>query len=137
MSMRLTWKDGVATLLVAAVVGMYWAYLANVELPLVSEPRALGVAAIVVGLAACAVGSTTTAGTRFASALGVFAAVPGFAAIIAIVTGSGVALAVLVGGIVVMWLAATVQHASGHPAGVTDGDVHRMIDEERHTPARR
>jgi hypothetical protein len=56
--MRLTWKDGAATVLTAGVAALYVAFLAGAQLPLVSGPRVLAGVALVAGLGACAIGGS-------------------------------------------------------------------------------
>jgi Na+-transporting methylmalonyl-CoA/oxaloacetate decarboxylase gamma subunit len=133
--MRLTWRDGVATLLTAAVAGLYWAYLAGADLPLVSGPRALAGAVLVIGLGACAIGGggLTADGmrSRYGRSMSAFAAVPGIAALVTIITGNGVILAVLVTSVVAMWLVATLRHAFVEPGGIADEELHRLIERER------
>jgi hypothetical protein len=138
--MRLTWRDGASTLLTAAVVGLYWAYLADANLPLVAGPRALAGTVMVIGLAACAIGggdlTAATERSRYGRVMGAFAAVPGVAGLVTIITGDTVALAIMVGSVVVMWLIATIRHAVTAPAQISDKDLHRMIDREHDTRLR-
>lgn len=101
---------------------------------LVSGPRALAVAAMIIGLGACAIGGGRMTDqdrrSRYGRAMGAFAAVPGRAGLIAIITGSEVALAVLVGSIVAMWLAATIRHMVTGPSEIADADLQQMIERE-------
>jgi hypothetical protein len=113
--MRLTWKDGIATVLTAGIVALYAAYVADEKLPLVSGPRVLAGLILVVGLTACAIGGTAIAKDGSAgltvyvgSTLGAAAFL---AALITMITGAGSTLAILVGVTVALWLLATVRHA--------------------------
>jgi hypothetical protein len=78
--MKLTWRDGVATVLVAATGGLYIAYLAGADLPLAGSPRALAVVALTAGIGACAVGGapsqTMTRYSGWMTTLGVAMFVP-------------------------------------------------------------
>jgi hypothetical protein len=53
-SVRLGWRDGVATLLVAAIVVPYVGYLARGGMPFVRDPRGMAAVGLVLGLAAVA-----------------------------------------------------------------------------------
>jgi hypothetical protein len=115
--MRLTWKDGLATGLAGAVVALYVAFRAGADLPLVSGPRALAGAVLLLGFAGCALGgsgvspagkgSATVVRYTISSVLGVIALVAGLWALF---TGNGVALAVLVVATVAIWAVATTYH---------------------------
>jgi hypothetical protein len=116
--MALNWKDGVATLLTAGAVGVYAALLADAGLPLVSTPRTVALAVLVLGVAACAIGARVplNEADRVGGAVGALskvAALAGIAGLVAIVTGSEPVLAVFVGLTVLLWLATTVRHAIG------------------------
>jgi hypothetical protein len=111
--MRLTWKDAAATVLTAGVVALYAAYLAGAGLPLVSGPRVVAAVALVAGLGACAVGGTDLdRASRWTTYTGAtLGGVAILAALVAMTTGLGAALAVLVGATVVLWVMATARHA--------------------------
>jgi hypothetical protein len=53
--MKIGWRDGVATLLVAAVVVPYIGYLVRGSAPFIHDPRGMAATALVLGLAAAAV----------------------------------------------------------------------------------
>jgi hypothetical protein len=112
--MRLTWRDAMATVLTAGIVALYAAYLAGEDLPLVSGERVLAGLILVVGLVACAVGSTAmTTGASAGLAVhvgGTLGAAAFLAALITMVTGAAGTLAILVGVTVALWLFATVRH---------------------------
>src|SRR5439155_21151992 len=55
-TMRLTWKDGLATVLTAGIVALYVAFVAGADLPLLSSARGIAVAALVLGIGGCAAG---------------------------------------------------------------------------------
>lgn len=113
--MRLTWRDAMATVLTAGIVALYAAFLAGENLPLVSGARVLAGLILIVGLVACAVGSTamtTGASTGLTVYVGgTLGAAAFLAALITMVTGAGSTLAILVGVTVALWLFATVRHA--------------------------
>lgn len=124
--MRLTWRDAVATALTAIVVALYVGYRYDVGLSLVSNPRVLAATAFVLGVVACIVGGRVSPSTQGRAAarssrwFNFFGTVASIAAIAVLITGSEVLLALLVGVIVALWLAATARHlfladqSSGH-----------------------
>jgi hypothetical protein len=135
--MRLSWKDGGATLLVGAAVTLYFAYVMDAGLPLVSGPRVLSAVVFALGLAACVVGAQMpgmTADRKTDNWAGVFSMFGGLAfvaAAVTVVTGSGWPLAVLVATVVTMWALATTRHAVAHlrRPQATDARTHERIEE--------
>ena len=106
--MRVTWRDGIATLLVAAVVVPYVGYLINGTMPFIQDPRGMATTGLVLGLAAAlVVGRAGFAGTwgRTAAVLGGLTGAVGLATLIWAEEGtlSEVLLAVFIGGIIVTW----------------------------------
>lgn len=114
--MRLTWKDAAATALVGGALSLYAGFLAGAGLPLVSGPRMLALAVLVLGVAACVTGGSVlaTAGgepaTPLARWFSFFGTIAFVTAVLVMITGSEPLLAVLVGTIVMLWLAATLRH---------------------------
>jgi hypothetical protein len=124
--MRLTWRDGLATVLVAAAAVLYALWAAGSVMPGVST-RWMTVIAFALGMAACTanrrelgeVYGATREGPRpsglytaLATVLGVVMLV---AAIPAFVLASKVMLATLGATMVALWLIATGRHAvTGH-----------------------
>jgi hypothetical protein len=116
--MRLTWRDGVTTVLAVAVVLATMAVVEEWGWPLLGSYRAGGVVLLVLGFGMCALsGSSQTTSMRSpytvtTSILGVLAL--GFAiwAIIADTQAPFVALAI---DIVLLWLVSTMHHAIGSP----------------------
>lgn len=119
--MRLTWRDGLATVLVTAAAVLYALWAADVVMPGVST-RWMTVIAFALGMAACTanqrelgeVYGATREGQRpsglyivLATALGVVMLVAG---ILAFVLASEAMLATLVAGMVALWLIATARH---------------------------
>jgi hypothetical protein len=137
--MRLTWKDGVTTLLTAAVAALYVAFLAGADLPLASSLRAMAAIAFVAGVAGCALGGGPDRDAAQARSAkwygGIFGTTALVAGVVALITGNEIALAILVGSIVVLWLASTIRHAFAGPgqARVSDRDLHRLIDQDSRT----
>lgn len=135
--MRLTWKDAVATLFVAAVVAVYVAFLNGTSAWLISSARGATTAVLVLGfVGGCMLGAAADAYTgsksRAAEVLTAIATVLGVvalaAAIIGLITASTVALAVLFGATIALWLVATARHAFTAPAGPVRGrDTHEVI----------
>lgn len=116
--MKLSWHDAAATLVVAVAAGLYWAFVANAGLPLVSGPRVLAVVMFVLGVTACAVGGgvvpadTEAQGHSRSVWSRVFAAHGALAfalMVFVLVTGSTGALAGLTALIVGLWLVTTVR----------------------------
>ena len=120
--MRLTWRDGLTTLLVAAAAVLYALWAATALMPGVST-RWMTVIAFALGMAACTAnqrelgevyGATPGAPrppgsyVMLATALGIAILVVG---IVAFVMASQAMLATLVATMVALWLLATVRHA--------------------------
>jgi hypothetical protein len=127
--MRLTWKDAVATVFMAAIVVIYVAFLNSTTAWLISSARGTAAAVLVLGIVGgCGMsaaaeqyqGKRAWAYTSFASVLGATALVAG---VIALITASTVALAILVGATLALWLVATARHTFTPPA-VPDGSRH-------------
>ena len=116
--MKLTWKDAVSTVFMAAIAVIYVSFLNSTTAWLISSARGTAAAVLVLGIVGgCGMGAAAEqyqgkqawAYTSFASVLGAAVLV---AAVIALITASTVALAILVGATLVLWLVATVRHAS-------------------------
>jgi len=120
--MRLSWRDGLATLLVAAAAGLYGLWAADALMPGLSV-RWMTVIAFALGFTACLadqremgeVYGATREGPRppgsyvaVPTALGVVMLVAG---VLAFVLASQVMLATLVAAMVGLWLLATGRHA--------------------------
>jgi hypothetical protein len=112
--MRLTWRDGVSTMLVLACGVIFFAVTDAWGWPLLSSFGAGSAALLVVGLAACIVGGsnmktfdTSDPMVVGSSTIGVFA----FAvAIYGIINGSETAFAILATTIAVLWVVTTIHH---------------------------
>ena len=120
--MRLTWRDGLATVLVGAVAVLYALWAAGALMPGVST-RWMTVIAFALGAAACTANQrelgelyrATGEGQRtsglyiaLATALGIVLLAAG---ILAFALASEAMLATLVAAMIALWLIATVRHA--------------------------
>lgn len=113
--MGLTWKDGTATLLVVAIGVLTWAYYTDQGWPGLSGPRVVAVVVFLIGVAICVTTSrnlnakevTLRPIDRIMRAHGIGAFL---LTLWAAISGSEVALGILVGLIGVMWLGSTVYH---------------------------
>ena len=136
--MKLTWKDAVSTVFMAAIVVIYVSFLNSTTAWLISSARGTAAAVLVLGMVGgCGMsaaagqyqGNQTWAYTSFARVLGAAALVAG---VIALITASTVALAILVAATLALWLAATVRHASGPRSALTGSrDTHEVIHPEK------
>ena len=116
--MRITWRDGVATVLVAIAVVLYVLWLAGIEVVGASSVKALGAVILGLGLVASVIAVVYGVGRwagcpprvylAMASAIGLLALVAGVAVL---VTANEVWLGTLVAATVVLWPMATVRHA--------------------------
>ena len=105
------WRAAVATVPVLFTVALSVDYLADGTAMGIHDVRTMAVTALLLALTAAVLGAWSRTGA--AKWLGVPALA---AAILALVTGSGIALAVLVGLITVLWVVSTVGHLRT-PAG--------------------
>ena len=138
--MRLTWKDAVATLFMAAIVAVYAAFLNGTSLWLISSARGTTAAVLVLGMVGgCSLSAASMReGDRSRSArvyrviANTLGAIAGIAAVVGLITASTFALAVLVTATVALWLVATVRHAFTGPAEPVRGrDTHEVIHPEK------
>ena len=113
--MRLTLRDFVATILVAAIGIPYVGYLVNGEMPFIKDPRGMSAVGLILGAAAFLVlrtgnahdrmGTVETGATIVSLALGLVALV------FAEAGAAEVLLAVFMGSIAVVWLLELADHA--------------------------
>jgi hypothetical protein len=121
IEMRLTWRDGVTTLLMALVVAVALAVTQRGDWPLLGSYRS-GVGVLgVVGITMCSIGSSLEA-SSFRSPLVRFASVLGGVAVVLIVAGliagTETLFLTLAADIAVLWVVATLRHAlEGRPEG--------------------
>jgi hypothetical protein len=126
--MKLTLRDLVATILVAAIAIPYVGYLVNGEMPFIKDARGMAGVGLVLGAAAYLV---MRAGTPFdrlgkmETAVAVVSLVLGLVALaFAEAAAAEVLLAVFMGSIFVVWAVELMDHAGvfsghGHPSGLT------------------
>jgi hypothetical protein len=138
--MGLTWKDGVSTLVMGAVVAVYLAFLNGTNLWLISSARGTTAAVLILGVAGgwmlSGAGdlyrdqqSPSVRAWRMIAA--VWGAVALAAAVAGLASGSTVALAVLVAATGALWLAATMRHALTLPPGpARSRDTHEVIHQD-------
>jgi len=119
--MRLTWKDGVTTLLVVAIVLVTTAVVQGWDWPLLGSYRAGTVALVVLGMGMCATAGSTIQSFSMRNAyilttsiLGMLALVFAIWALISNTQEPFVALAI---DTVLLWLVSTMHHAIGSPPG--------------------
>ena len=135
--MGLTWRDGVATLFMAVIAAIYVAFLGGTSAWLISSARGTTTAVLVLGMVGgCAIGAVGQLYTgnqpqparvlrAIATILGLTALIAG---VIALITGSTVALAVLVAATFALWLLSTARHAFTHrPGAGIHRDEHEVI----------
>lgn len=116
--MRLTWKDAGATLLVAAAVAVSVPFLTGAEVPLMAGARPLAAAVFGLGVAACivngigmSIAQLDRVADGWARGLAWLATLAFVALIATLISGDRIALGVLVGTVVLMWLLTSVRHA--------------------------
>ncbi len=106
---HLTWRDGAATLLVAALVAAYAGWLVLGSMPLVHSAGDVAAIAFIFGFAACLVAARPDAmSLRLAALTGVLLVGLGIAAL---VSENGAVLAVFVALTVTMFAVSTARHA--------------------------
>ena len=137
--MRLTWRDAATTLFMAAVVAIYILHLNGTDGWLVSSTRETAAAIFVLGMfGGCVLGADSdvfqTDRTPRTKLYAVLASLIGFTAlaagIAAVITGSGVALAILFGATMALWVLSTVRHAFTKPRPpALSRDTHEVIDQ--------
>jgi hypothetical protein len=114
--MRLTFRDHMATLLVAGIAVPYLGYLVFGMMPFILNARGMAGTGMVLGLTACIIGARTGDGLDAGFwLLGLLGAATLAAGISALVSGNGTLLALFMGGIGVLWLLSTLRHAYAVP----------------------
>ena len=139
--MRLTWRDAVATLFVAAIVAVCAAFATGTDLWLISSVRGTTAVVLLLGMGGCTFGSAselyrkaqsqaTETVTVVESTLGAAALI---AAVTALITGSAYALTVLATATIAVWLTATIRHLFTAPRRepATGRDAHEVIPPAR------
>jgi hypothetical protein len=129
--MRLTWRDGVATLLVALIGVPYVGYLLQGEMPFIKDPRGMSAVGLVLGVAAFFVARRPSrephdAVTTAEDVLGVVAFGVGvIALILAEAAVAETLLAIFMAAIAVVWAVQMLHHAGVLSAGEGMRAVHR------------
>jgi len=127
--MKLTIRDAIASVLVAAILVPYVGYLWQGEMPFIKDPRGMSATALILGLAAfLTAGRKTDTGplTKVELGLGLVSFGIGVVALVLAETAAAeVLLAVFIATIVVVWAVQMLHHAglihtgktgtAGHP----------------------
>lgn len=117
--MRLTWRDGVATLLAAAVVLVATSVVQGWEWPLLGSYRAGSVAILILGMGMCATGNSATQSGSMKDPYVATTSALGFVtlgiAIWAIVANTETSMIALVVSTITLWAISTIAHAVGYP----------------------
>jgi hypothetical protein len=112
--MRLTWRDGITTLLAALVAVIYVAFTYGWAIPVVDDARGATLLLGAIGLSMCIVGgsgSTIVSNNTWIAPLGVLG-VASFSLVIAgLITGWEGAVPLLAAIIGLMWAVSTARHA--------------------------
>lgn len=109
--MRLTWRDGVATLLVGAATAVYVCNMMSVPMPMIIDWGDVAAAALLLGFVACVIDEWTVKHAvlvRTLSALSVSTLCVGIAAM---ATESEFLVSVVVAMLVTLWAVTTLAHA--------------------------
>jgi NhaP-type Na+/H+ or K+/H+ antiporter len=113
--MKLTLRDLIATVVVAAIGVPYIGYLLNGEMPFIKDPRGMSAVGLVLGAVAYLVLRSTNAHDRVGEVETVAVIVSlalGFAALVlAEAAAADVLLAVFMGSILVVWAFELIDHA--------------------------
>jgi hypothetical protein len=118
--MRDAWRDGLATLLVAAAVGVYLAWVFESPISGFTRPTEIAVAVLVLGVAASVSAVVPGFGALWhgskvylvgASVLGIVAFGAG---LYTVVGGDATALAAFVAATVLLWAISTMRHVMGY-----------------------
>ena len=117
--MKLTMRDLIATLMVAAIGVPYIGYLVNGEMPFLQDPRGMSAVGLILGAGAFFVLRGGNAKDRVGTTenvLATLALVLGFVALaLAETAAAEVLLAVFMGSILVVWVAEMADHAGWVP----------------------
>jgi hypothetical protein len=128
--MRYSWRELVATVLVAAIAVPYVGYLVRGSMPFIEDPRGMAATGLVLGAAAALVARDAFRGSGFGQATtiaGTASAGAGFAALVWAENGtvSDILLAVFMAGIGLTWALAMVVDTGLLAAGHRKEIAHR------------
>lgn len=110
-SVRLTWRDGAATVLVGAATVVYVCNLLSLQVPLISDRGDVAAAGLVLGFVACVVDDWTIKHTVLVRTLSVLSVSAIGIGIAAMATESQLVLTVFVGMLVMLGVVSTMAHA--------------------------
>jgi len=117
--MRMSWRDGLATLFVGIGAVLYALWVADVALGALDDVKALGAVIFGLGLAASVIAVVYGVGAGLLQASKVYLVVASLIGLAALTAGIGVFvtanetwLAVLMSATVVLWLMSTIRHAT-------------------------
>lgn len=118
--MRLSWRDGVATICVGAAVVLYAVWLSQDEVIGMSSPRGIGLTVLLLGLAASVTAVVFGVGEGLLHASKLYLAITSVFGLVALVAGIVVLtnenetmLDALVASTGVLWAMSTVRHVMG------------------------
>lgn len=121
--MRLTRRDGTATVIVAALVITYFALLGSGSVGFIRDPRSMAVIGLLSAVVLCPLSGIKVfdAWAGGISVLGTATLALGLATVF---SNSWTVLALFVAAIVLMWALATAHHTLGAPAGGATPHLH-------------
>ncbi|MBJ7356760.1 hypothetical protein [Nocardioides sp.] len=112
--MRISWKDLVATLLLAAIAVPYIGYLVRDEMPFIEDPRGMAATGLLLGIAAFLVMRQGDAIDRIGklelAAAGVSLALGVTALVVAETAAAEAMLAVFMGSLLIVWMLELTDH---------------------------
>src|SRR5512132_3621678 len=118
--MRLTWRDGIATLCVSAAAVLYAVWVSEKEVLGMSGVRAVGITILLLGLAASVTAVVFGVGEGLLHASKAYLAITSVvglgalaAGILVLINESEAMLGALVASTAALWAVSTVRHASG------------------------
>ena len=128
--------DAIATVLTGVIIGVYAGFLRGTSLWLISSARGTTATVLVLGIGAWALHLLARTQSGSAEDLGcpaiILSQVALIAAVIGLITGNTVTLAVLVVGTAALWLIATARHAIDITQQVYSG--HRPLQKTPRVP---
>ncbi len=109
--MRLTWRDGAATLLVGTAAAVYLGQKISVPIPLITDRGDVAAAGLLLGFVACVIDEWTVEHAVLVRTLSVFSVSTLGVGIAAMATESEVLLEIVVAMLVTLWAVTTLAHA--------------------------
>jgi hypothetical protein len=110
---RLTWRDGAATVFVAALMVVYAEFLGRGGLGFIADPRGMASVGLISSVVLCPLGSAGQTSGPWARITGLAGCVTLALGVAAVVTVSWGVLAAFMIAIATMWALATLHHALG------------------------